>query len=143
MDSRTTSWPGLSALETASVAAAAGRRGLGQLHVDALVVLPRALERPADERSHVLDVEGLEYVVEGAALHRLDGRLGGAVGVNDDDRHPRRDALDLVERFEPAHHGHPHIHDDDVGRIAARLLDRLARPTAAFVHETLGTTETT
>ena len=45
------------------------------------------VERVADDDLDGLEVEGLQHEVEGAVLHRLDGRLDRAVGGQHDHRH--------------------------------------------------------
>ncbi len=50
---------------------------------------PGGLEGPFEHLAEPLQVDRLDQIVEGAALHRLDGRLGRPVCRDEDDRPAR------------------------------------------------------
>ena len=73
------------------------------------------LEGAFDHLAEVLQVHGLDQVIEGAALHRLDGGLGGAVGGDEDDRPLRVEGVDFAEDLQAVAVGQLQVEDDHVG----------------------------
>ena len=84
----------------------------------------------ASDVAELVEVDRLEQVLEGAPLHRLDGRLGRGERGDDDDRQPRVDPADLVEGVQARHVGQAHVEDHDVGPLPADQLDAPPGPCA-------------
>src|SRR5262249_20995922 len=82
-------------------------------------------ERPTDTQLHLLRVEGLLEIVEGALLHRLDGPLDRSVRRQEDHRGIEIEALHDLEEVQPAAARHPEIADDQVDLALAE--QRLGR----------------
>ena len=59
-------------------------------------------------------VERLEQIIVSAQLHRLDGRLGGAVSGHEDDEQLGVNLPDAAERFQAADAAHANVHDHQV-----------------------------
>ena len=95
------------------------------LEADVLVLQPLAVQAALHDVDDLLDLEGLEDVVVGAPLHRLDGRLDRAEPRHDDGQH--RDALfeDALDQLEAAHVGHLQVRDHQVVAAPVQLLDGL------------------
>jgi len=93
---------------------------------DRLVLARRAqvrvhLKGVLDQGEHFLRIERLHHVVEGAVLHRLDGRLRRAEGGHQDDQLLGIGRANMLKRLDSAHRPHPDIEEHQVGRGA--LLD--------------------
>ncbi len=89
-----------------------------------LVLEAAVLEGLLDLELHLLDLERLLHVVEGADLHRLDRRVHGAEGGHEDDGRGR---LELARRAEHVHAvaaAHLEIAQHDVVLPLVELLDR-------------------
>ncbi len=109
-----------------------GRDGLADLvdrervlEADVLVLQALAIEAALHDVHDLLDLERLEDVVVGAALHGLDGRLDGAEARHDDGQHGQALLGDLLDELEAAHVGHLEIRDHEVVAAAVQLLERL------------------
>ena len=100
------------------------QRHLGLLRDDDRVVLDARLGS-LDGRQHLVDLEGLGYVVEGAAFHRVDRRLDGGIGGEQDHGKLRLEGLDRADQLQPVHRRHPQIRDDQVDSAFADDLERL------------------
>jgi hypothetical protein len=105
------------------------RDGLADLVERDRLAEPEVLRREAlllqaalDDVHHLLDAEGLDHVVVGAALHRVDGGLDGAEARHDDRDDAGVGAVELVEQLEAAHAGHLQVGDDEVVGVALELL---------------------
>ena len=61
------------------------------------------------------NIKGLDQEIEGAELHRLDGRLGGAVAGHEDDEQLGIHLADAAQRFQPRKARHAHVHNDQIG----------------------------
>ena len=86
------------------------------LEVEVLVLELLLAERPADDEHELVVVERLGDVVDGAALHGLDGVLGRGVGGDHDDRRRRgSSARTLRQQVEAVAVGHLDVAEDDVG----------------------------
>ena len=94
---------------------------------------PAQLQGPLHHLAQLVEVDRLEQILEGAALHGLDGRLGGGVGGDDDDRQARIDLADAVEDLQARHVRQAHVEDDRVGPLPLDQLDAL-RPVGAASH---------
>ncbi|MBW2446837.1 MAG: hypothetical protein JRG83_13025 [Deltaproteobacteria bacterium] len=71
------------------------------------------------------DLEGLDHVVGGAALHRFHRRGNGARGRQDDHRRPRlRKLRQHVEPTPPRHH---EVEQDEVRRRRSNTGQRFVR----------------
>ena len=88
---------------------------------------PGRLEGAVEDLAESLQIDRLDEVIEGAALHGLDGRLRGAVGRDEDDRPPRVAAVDLAEDVQAGAVGQLQVEHDHVGTCSAIR----ARPSAA------------
>jgi hypothetical protein len=106
-------------------------------HVVELVALPELLaERDVllaqvpqladtvEEVDDLLVVERLQDVLEGARLHRLDGRLDRAVSGDDDDLGRGVLLLRVLQELHPVHPGHLDVRDEDVESARVQLLLR-------------------
>ena len=80
-----------------------------------LLHVARGLERVGDDFLELGRVERLEQIIVGAELHRLDGRLGRAVGGHQNDEELGVGGADAAERFESVHAAHAHVHEHEVG----------------------------
>jgi hypothetical protein len=95
-----------------------GEAGLvleGAPQVAVLVLEPPLLQPVAQDVQHLFVLEGLGDVVEGPALHGLDGRLHGGEGGDHQDDQLGIDLLDLLEHVEAAH-----LREHDVRRWPPR-----------------------
>ena len=81
------------------------------------------------------NVEGLEHVIVGPALHRLDGRLRGAVGRHHDHDLLRVDLAQFLERVETALLAHADVHHDQVGHRFTGHTDALVARLGALDFE--------
>lgn len=77
--------------------------------------VPRRLEPLLDYSPELGDVQGLEQVVVSPQFHRFDGRLRCAIGGHQNHQQPGVRLPDPPQRFQPAHPGHPNVHDDKIG----------------------------
>ena len=93
-----------------------------------------AVEAALDHVHDLLDLEGLEHVVVGAALHRLDGRLDGAEAGHDHRQHLVVRAADGLEQLQAAHARHLEVGDHDVV-AAPRQLHQRALAVRHRVHQ--------
>src|SRR5262249_30493622 len=89
-------------------------------------------------------VEGLEEVVVGALLHRLDGRVRRLGQGDEDDRNPRVDAADLLVDLEPRLVRQTQVEENNIGRGGPYVLkpfrpgpghdDAVARPVEGLAY---------
>src|SRR5262249_53124154 len=70
-------------------------------------------------------VEGLEEVVVGTLLHRLDGGVGGRGPGDEDDGDAAVDLADALVRLRPREVWEGHVEQDDVGRLGRDLAEPL------------------
>ena len=82
------------------------------------------LERLRDLDLHLLDLERLRHVVEGADLHRLDGRLDRAERGHQDDRRRRVQRPRGAQHVEAVGAAHVDVADDDVEAALVQPLER-------------------
>ncbi len=82
------------------------------------------LEAALDDVHHLLDAEGLEHVVVGAALHRVDGRLDGAEARHDHRHHVGVVLVDVLEQLDAPHVGHLQVGDHQVVGVRVDLGER-------------------
>ncbi len=80
-------------------------------------------------------VEGFEEVVEGALLHRLDGRVRGLRHGHEDDRDARVDPADLLVDVRAGLVGQVEIEQNDVRQPGADVLE--ARSAGAGDHDSV------
>ena len=99
-----------------AVAAVLGRQHGRHVHQ------PGRLEGPVEHLAEAVEVHRLDQVIEGAALHGLDGRLGGAVGRDEDDRPFGVEGLDLLEDIQAGAVGQLQVEHDHVRAVLADLL---------------------
>ena len=88
------------------------------------------LERMADQRQQLFDLERLLQVIERAQLHRLDGALHRRVRRHHQHLRPlrRRHRLrHLANQLEPRHPGHDVVDHEEIERLLEHLLLRPAR----------------
>jgi hypothetical protein len=69
----------------------------------------------------------LDQVVEGAALHRLDGRLRRPVGGDEDHRALGVEGVDVAEDVEAGAVGQLQVEDDHVGPVLGQAGQPLGR----------------
>ena len=67
-------------------------------------------------------LEGLRQIVVGAALHRLDGEIGGPVGRHHDHGRPGEPPPDLGQELHSIHTGHSQVTEHHVHRAGLDLL---------------------
>ncbi len=90
---------------------------------------PLLLEPALDDVDDLFDLERLEDVVVGAALHRVDRRLDRAEAGHDDGERVRRRVADGLEQLDAAHARHLEVADDEVVvRVRAARSARRRRP---------------
>jgi hypothetical protein len=85
---------------------------------------PLLLEAALHDADDLLHLEGLEDVVVGAALHRVDRGLDGAEAGHDDGEGVGRDGADRLEQLDAAHPRHLQVADDEVVVGVAQLSQR-------------------
>ena len=85
---------------------------------------PLLLEAALHDADDLLDLERLEDVVVGAALHRVDGRLHRAEAGHDDGERVGRGGADRVEQLDAAHARHLEVADDEIVVGVAELRER-------------------
>src|SRR5207244_2228830 len=78
-----------------------------------------------DRQLDDLEVERLEYVIEGAELHRVHGRLHSAVGREQHHRHLGVDLAYTGKQLETRHARHLEIGEDQVELLGLEPLERL------------------
>ncbi len=83
------------------------------------------LERTLDEDFKALDVDGLCEKIDGAALHRLDGRIDVAVGGHHEDGWALRERQGLVDHLEAGFAGHPQVGENDIEGLRVEQVERL------------------
>ena len=89
-----------------------------------LMAQPFQLERLVDLDLHLLDLERLLHVVEGAVLHRLDRGVDRSERGHQDERRGRMESLGRAQHLEPGRAAHLQVADDDVEVALVKLLDR-------------------
>ena len=72
----------------------------------------------------VVDLERLREVVEHALLHRLDRRLHGGVGGEQDHGHGRMELVHLLEERHAVHRRHAQVGDHDVNATRTHDVER-------------------
>ena len=72
----------------------------------------------------VVDLEGLREVVEHALLHRLNRRLHGGVGGEQDHGHGRMELVHLLEERHAVHRRHAQVGDHDVNATRTYDIER-------------------
>ena len=82
------------------------------------------LEPALDDVDDLFDLERLEDVVVGAALHRVDRGLDRAEAGHDDGERVGRGLADRLEQLDAAHARHLQIADDEVVVRAIELAER-------------------
>ena len=82
------------------------------------------LERLGDLDLHLLDLERLLDVIEGAGLHRLHGRGDRAEGRHQDHGAVGVQRLRRLEHFESGAAAHLQVAHDDVERALVQPLER-------------------
>jgi len=85
------------------------------------------LQRRADHAAKLLQIDRLGEVVEGAALQRLDGVLGRAVGGDHDAALGALGLRHLAQQLQPQAVGQTHVGDDDVEALLSQLRTRLGQ----------------
>ena len=88
---------------------------------------PVLRQRVAQDDQHLVVLERLADVVEGAALHRRDRVLDRRVGGDHQHRQVVVDLLELVERGHAVHARHHHVDDRRVERHRPGQLEPLRR----------------
>ncbi len=99
------------------------RERLFEAHVLGLQLL--LLEAAPDGVDDLLHLEGLEDVVVGAALHRLDGGLDRAEAGHDHGDHVRRVFLDGAQQLDATHLRHLQVTQHQVVMLPRELDERL------------------
>ena len=89
-----------------------------------LVLEAAVLEGLLDLELHLLDLERLLHVVEGADLHRLDRRVDRAERRHQDDRARRVQRLGRAQHVHAVAAAHLEVAEDDVVLPFVQLLDR-------------------
>ena len=65
--------------------------------------------------------------IEGPELHRLDDRLGGAEGADDDDHRVRRLAPDLCQQIQAPRLSGLHLGNHEIGLLQTKDLEGIGR----------------
>ena len=100
--------------------------------VDVLLRVPQVVQLVAhapkfesllDLQLHLLDLERLLDVVEGADFHRLDGRAHRAERGHQDDRRRRMQRLGGLEHLDAVAAAHLQVAEHDVVVALVQLLD--------------------
>jgi hypothetical protein len=99
------------------------RQRLAQADVLGLQLL--AVQPALDDVDDLLDLERLEDVVVGAALHRLDRGLDRAEAGHDHGEDVQALLGDLLEQLQPRQPRHLEVGDDQVVRPQPQLVERL------------------
>ena len=81
------------------------------------------LDRLGDLELHLLDLERLLHVVEGADLHRLDRRVDRSERRHQDDRRVRLERLGRAQHVHAVAATHLQVAQDDVVLPLVELLD--------------------
>ncbi len=103
---------------------------------------PVALDRPADQVQQLGNFEGFEQVIVRTEFRRLNGRLGGAKGRDQDDRQPLLNGVQLPHEFQAAQArhleiGYHHVEHPAHGARQPFIAAGLHRHLVAFVlHDT-------
>jgi hypothetical protein len=84
---------------------------------------PPLRERVAKDGEHLVVLERLADVVEGAALHRRDRALDRRERGDHENRQIVVELLQFVERLDAVHPRQHHVHDRGVERDRARQLE--------------------
>ena len=88
-----------------------------------LVLQAAVLDRLLDLELHLLDLERLLHVVEGADLHRLDGGVDRAERRHQDDRGRRLQRLGRAQHVHAVAAAHLQVAQHDVELPLVQLLD--------------------
>ncbi len=83
------------------------------------------LQCPLDDLAQLVEVHGLEEILEGATFHRLDGRVRGSVCSDNDHGQPCVDFANSVKNVHAGHVGEAHVQDRRVGSEVPCQLDAL------------------
>ena len=75
------------------------------------------IQGAADFGEDVVEIDGLEEVIDGPGAHGGDGGFDGAVGGEHDDGRFGGELLDVGEEGEAVHLGHADVGEDDVGGL--------------------------
>ena len=102
-----------------------------------LVLEMAELDRLFDLELHFLDFEGLLHEVEGADLHRLDGRVNRPEGRHEDDRRARLNGPRRAEHVHAVGAAHAKVGQHDVELAVLQPLDG-GRPVAGLLHVVAG-----
>ncbi len=121
------------------VGVAAGPRP-ARIHRHGHVHGPPDLKGLPDQLAHLGKVERLEQVVEGAALHGLDGRLAVAAGRDEDHRQRSVVALNAVEDVEPFRIGQHDVQKHRVDLMPGQHLHGV-RSSGSRVQDGIGLVE--
>ena len=78
----------------------------------------------ADRRDQVPGWDVLQQEAAGARAERVEDVAVEVEGGEDEDPGVARRRDDAAGRLDPVHRGHPHVHQDDVGRELGRQRDR-------------------
>ena len=89
-----------------------------------LVLEAAVLDGLLDLELHLLDLERLLHVVEGADLHRLDRRVHRAERGHQDHRRRRMERLGGAQHVEPVAAAHLQVAQHDIELSLVQLLDR-------------------
>ena len=87
---------------------------------------PTEMDGTANNAAKLVEVQGLEQVLERAKLHRLDGGVRASVGGDDDYGKPRVDLPDQRIGVQARHVGQSHVQNHGVRRVLPNTLDSLA-----------------
>ena len=90
------------------------RLGLERPQLPDLAAQPGGLQRPLHERHHLVHLEGLDDVVEGAPFDGLHRVLDGGVGGHEDDHGVGVGLLDAVKQLQPVDVGQSEVEEDQV-----------------------------
>jgi hypothetical protein len=112
------------AADDAGEAVVAGLQVL--LEGDVLGHQPAALDGVVEDDQHLVVLERLGDVVEGALLHGADGGFHRREGGDHDHRQVVVDRPHRVEDLQPVHLGHHHVGDDRVERRRPRQIEPVA-----------------
>src|SRR5262249_9944985 len=85
---------------------------------------PARREGPVGEQQHPVEIERLREIVVGAALHRLDRSVHGAVGRHHDHAGVGADLAQATEQAEAVDARHPHVEEDQIERLGLEDLER-------------------
>ena len=75
------------------------------------------IHRSINDELQFFKIERFGQIVVGPEFHRFHRRIDRGIGGHDDDRDSRIAFLDLPQCLYAADIGHPHIHQDQIGRF--------------------------